>query len=149
MNAQSSQVINNLQTVLSQAHLAKGNEEILPNFHLRGDLDSELLRKEGRYNPVGVTDSLWGFKWLQGRKSKWQQPHPQRLSLLREFPANSLKGRAPQVIHNQNALPMLLATFSGTSENAPITVTTNQIPLHQVLILRASHQRMAFALPEY
>lgn len=47
-NAQNLQMINNLETVFSQAHLAKGNEDILPNFHRRGDLDPEHLRNEGR-----------------------------------------------------------------------------------------------------
>lgn len=65
------------------------------------------------------------------------------------FSVNSLEGRAPQVIHGQNVLTMLLATFSGTNANALITMNTNQIPLCQVLILSASHQGMAFSFPEH
>lgn len=33
----------------------------------------------------------------------------------------------------QNVRTMLLATFSGTDENALVTLNTNQIPLHQLL----------------
>lgn len=91
-----------------------------------------------------MTGSLWGFKWLQGRKCRWQQPHPYCLSSL-----NSLEKRAPQVIHGQNVLTMVLATFAGTNENALLTMNTNQIPLRQVLILSASHQGMAFSFPEH
>lgn len=45
-------MVNNLDTVFSQTHLAKGIEEIFPNFHPMGDVEPVLLRIEGRCNWV-------------------------------------------------------------------------------------------------
>ena len=136
VNTQSSQMINNLETMFSQAHLTKGNEEIPPNFHTKVDLDPELLRKGDRCNLVWVTGSSWSFEWLQGRKGRWQQPHPwcqAHSEFIFPMEFSRRKSSSCDLQSNFKCLNVPTMLLVG---NALITLNANQIPLPQLLILR-------------